>query len=99
MSYYKQPQWKRKRVVVLKRDDYLCRECVRYGKTTQATTVHHCCPLEKYHELALVSANLVSMCAKCHGSMHNKIDGTLTEAGEAWRERVKPLLEDNFHKE
>lgn len=92
MSYYKRPQWKRKRVRILKRDDYLCRECKRYGKTTEATTVHHINPLEQYPELALVSINLISFCTKCHDKMHDRTSGILTELGEQWRERVAPLL-------
>lgn len=45
MSFYKKKTWIRKREKILKRDEYLCRECKRYGKTTQATTVHHIIPL------------------------------------------------------
>ena len=40
-KFYKSKKWKTKRQSILRRDEYLCRECKRYGKTTPATTVHH----------------------------------------------------------
>lgn len=90
--FYKTSKWKAKRERILKRDEYLCRECKRYGKSTQATTVHHAYPLEQYPELALVSNNLVSMCSSCHDSMHDRTSRELTEAGEKWKQRVSPLV-------
>lgn len=91
-SFYKTAKWKRKRGGILKRDDYLCRECKRYGKTTPATTVHHVNQLERHPELALVSANLISLCNACHDSMHDRATNQLTVAGERWREKVSPHL-------
>ena len=44
-------KWKKIRAKVLRRDEYLCRECKRYGKTTLANTVHHIKPASKYPEL------------------------------------------------
>ena len=90
--FYKLMKWKRKRGTILRRDDYLCRECKRFGKTTPATTVHHINQLEQYPELALVSANLVSLCARCHDMMHDRSSGTLTALGVEWIERVSPHL-------
>ena len=91
-SFYKRPQWKRKREAILKRDDYLCRECKRYGKTTTATIVHHIIPLAwclVYKiAFALASINLVSLCSKCHGEMHNKTNDKLTVKGLAWVKRM-----------
>lgn len=92
-SFYKSQRWKHKRERVLKRDEYLCRECKRYGITTPATTVHHCYPLEQYPGLALVSANLISLCGECHDGMHDRTTGVLTEKGMAWKDRVSPRLE------
>lgn len=89
MSYYKKKTWILKRVRIFKRDDYLCRECKRYGKTTAATTVHHINPLEQYPELALVSVNLISFCTCCHDKMHDRTSGILTALGEQWRERMR----------
>ena len=34
MVFYKTAKWKNKRGKILRRDEYLCRECRRYGKLT-----------------------------------------------------------------
>ncbi|MEI7027145.1 HNH endonuclease [Paenibacillus sp. y28] len=91
--FYKSTKWLRKRETVLRRDEYLCQECKRYGRSTSATTVHHAHPLEQYPEFKLVSENLVSFCGACHDTMHNRTTDELTEAGERWKARVSPLLQ------
>jgi 5-methylcytosine-specific restriction enzyme A len=73
---------------VLKRDEYRCQECKRYGKNTEATTVHHINPLLERPELRLLSTNLLSLCGKCHDKMHDRITDKLTVLGEWWRERM-----------
>ena len=45
-DFYKNTKWKGKRERILKRDEYLFRECKRYGKSVAATTVHHVISLE-----------------------------------------------------
>lgn len=69
-SFYKSARWLEIRESVLKRDDYLCRNCKRYGKRRQATTVHHIKHLDKYPELAYDRNNLVSLCDDCHNKAH-----------------------------
>ena len=91
MIFYKTARWKNKRGKILRRDEYLCQECRRYGRTTPATTVHHVLPLEQRPELALVSQNLISLCSECHNAMHDRDTGQLTAKGFAWAERVSPL--------
>lgn len=93
MSFYKSTRWIKKREKILRRDEYLCQECKRYGKSTAATTVHHINPLEQHPLLALVNTNLVSMCSSCHDKMHDRVTDELTEAGERWREKVRHLIE------
>ncbi|WMJ78471.1 MULTISPECIES: HNH endonuclease [unclassified Sedimentibacter] len=88
MSFYKTKRWRDKRVIILKRDSYLCKECLRYGKTTPATTVHHVNPLEHNRQLALVSKNLISLCETCHNKMHDRDTHELTELGISWVERI-----------
>lgn len=87
--FYKTKQWIRKRAVILRRDEFLCRECKRYGRTTQANTVHHIYPLEDYPEYKLLNINLLSLCNKCHESMHNRFTNELTEKGKQWIKRIK----------
>jgi 5-methylcytosine-specific restriction protein A len=95
MNFYKTKQWKRKRESILRRDEYLCQECKRYGKTIQATMVHHIVPLEKRPEFKLMSWNLISLCNKCHEAMHNRNTDELSEKGIQWVERISHYLENN----
>ena len=92
-NFYKQRKWEEKRKKILRRDEYLCRECKRYGKSTPATTVHHIIPLEQRPELKLNSLNLISLCEACHNQMHDRNTNELTEKGKRWVERISPLLE------
>ena len=92
MTFYKTRKWERKRLAILRRDKYLCRECRRYGKTTPANTVHHIYPLEQRPDLALVTDNLISLCPKCHERMHDKVGNDLTVLGLRWQQRVGELI-------
>jgi 5-methylcytosine-specific restriction endonuclease McrA len=87
--FYLNKKWRRKRANVLRRDEYQCRECKRYGKVTEATVVHHCYPLESHNQYALSDWSLISLCNKCHESCHDRNSGELTVIGEQWKERVK----------
>lgn len=88
-QFYKDPRWIRKRANILRRDEYMCRQCKRYGKTTAATTVHHIHPLDQRPDLALVNDNLLSLCNKCHDGMHDRNSRELTELGMEWVGRIK----------
>lgn len=70
MELYKSAKWKRKRAAILKRDRYMCQWCKRYGRTVEATTVHHIKHADEYPELAYVDDNLVSLCDACHNKAH-----------------------------
>lgn len=95
-SFYKSKRWLKKRPRILRRDEYCCQECRRYGKTTLATVVHHIFPFELYPLLALVNENLISLCHKCHEQMHNRITNELTAKGIAWKKRVEKEIEKYF---
>lgn len=69
-AFYKRRKWQRKRIVILKRDGYLCQRCKRYGKIVEATTVHHIKHLDEFPELAYDNDNLISLCKDCHGKEH-----------------------------
>jgi len=68
--FYTTTKWKKKRASVLKRDGYLCQDCLRYGRRTEATEVHHIDFLENAPEKALDSDNLISLCRTCHNKRH-----------------------------
>lgn len=67
---HKSMRWKRKREQILRRDDYLCQDCKRYGKRVDATEVHHIKHVDEYPELAYQNDNLISLCAACHNKRH-----------------------------
>ncbi|NOJ73896.1 HNH endonuclease [Paenibacillus alvei] len=93
-GFHKTTKWKRKRVKILRRDEYRCQESKRYGKTEPATTVHHIYPIELYPELALTDWNLLSLSARKHNAMHIRDSHELTELGKYWQERVKDKFEE-----
>lgn len=70
MELYKSVKWKRKREAILKRDEYMCQRCKRYGRMVEATVVHHIKHADEYPELAYVDENLVSLCDACHNKAH-----------------------------
>jgi 5-methylcytosine-specific restriction endonuclease McrA len=78
-TFYKSRAWQRKREAILRRDKYICQNCKRYGRNTEATTVHHIIHLEDAPELALDNDNLVSLCAACHNKLHPE------KGGHYWR--------------
>lgn len=87
---YKSKRWRRKRMRILRRDGFRCRECGRYGLAVDATTVHHAWPAEDFPELEWEDWNLISLCNGCHGAMHDRVSGALTDLGLSWRRRVSP---------
>lgn len=92
MNFYNTKKWKDKRLKILRRDKYICVECKRYGKITEATTVHHIYPYELYPELRLDTKNLISLCEKCHNEMHNRKNHEITKKGKELQKRISPLL-------
>lgn len=93
-DFYRTTKWTKKRANVLRRDEYLCRECKRYGKTTAATTVHHIFPLEHYPQYGMKSSNLYSCCATCHNSFHDRDSHELTDKGMKLLERMRNQIEE-----
>lgn len=85
---YKDKKWLRKRQSILRRDNYLCRECTRYGKTTQANTVHHVKSAEDSPELYLADKNLYSCCGSCHNTFHDRVTNELTDKGLKLVDRI-----------
>ena len=58
--------WNRLRIQALNRDHWLCQFCLREGRLTYASEVHHLVPVEADPSLALELSNLVSLCRTCH---------------------------------
>lgn len=58
--------WRRLRLVALRRDNYLCLECLKTGRPTPAEEVHHIVGIDIAPELRLDLENLASVCGPCH---------------------------------
>lgn len=58
--------WRQLRLVALRRDDYLCLECLKTGRPTAAQEVHHIQSIDMAPELRLDIDNLASVCKPCH---------------------------------
>ena len=89
MKTYHNRAWRSKRKQILKRDNFLDKELLRYGRRIEADTVHHIYPLEFYPELALVDWNLISLSKENHNAMHNRSDHNLSPRGVALQKRFK----------
>lgn len=74
-AFLRSAKWRKFRGAILRRDDYLCKRCRRYGRRVQATEVHHIKPRDEYPELALAPENCVSLCKACHRAMHPEKGG------------------------
>lgn len=73
--FYTSKRWRRKRRYILARDGFLCQECKKYGKNTDAKIVHHIKEIEDYPELSMRDSNLISVCASCHNKLHPEKGG------------------------
>lgn len=88
VEFYKTRRWVKLRLAILRRDNYQCQRCRRYGKLTQATHVHHIMPREDFPALQWEPSNLVSLCARCHELMHDRLTGELTAEGANFARRM-----------
>lgn len=93
--YYGARIWKSLRERVLRRDKYLCRYCLRYGKRKEATHVHHIVPADTSELLRYKDFNLISLCRLCHEQMHLREEHKLSKKGltlvyELVREKKAP---------
>ena len=75
MFDYNDKKWKAKSKAILRRDNYECRECRKYGRIRTATTVHHIKHVDEFPELAFDNDNLISLCSACHNKQHPEKGG------------------------
>ena len=73
-AFYKSGAWQKCRAVAIRRDSFLCQDCLKAGKITPAEEVHHIKELTRENigdaAVTLNLDNLVSLCRKCHGARH-----------------------------
>ena len=75
---YNNTNWKKVRDAYMKQNP-LCEECLKQGKVTPATSVHHLkSPFSKgeiNYTLLLEYENLMAICHECHGKLHAQEQG------------------------
>lgn len=69
--FYSSHPWVTLREFKLQQDP-LCEACLKRGRSTLATDVHHLADRKSHPELSLDFANLMSLCKACHNSMRRK---------------------------
>ena len=74
-NYYNNKKHREWREKVLRKDKYLCQECLRYGKKVTATHAHHIKPVDEYPELRYKVENGRALCLKHHNKMHPEKGG------------------------
>ena len=78
---YNNTKWRKVRELHLKSQP-LCQECLRKGKVTPADQVHHINGFIEHGAInwamAYDDANLESICAECHGLLHQQEKGYST---------------------
>lgn len=75
-QFYSSAKWRKKREMILRRDNYLCVHCKRYGRLTKRTEVHHILHVDEFPELRFDNDNLVSLCKRCHNKEHPEKGGS-----------------------
>lgn len=100
--FYQTEDWKRLRDAVLMDAHYECEDCVKRGKYSRATLVHHEMEVKKRPDLALskfyrdargnLKKNLWALCFACHERRH---DRAWSGQGEA-RNEEKQLNEERW---
>lgn len=88
---YENKRWDNLRKTILRRDEYMCQECKRYGRLREGSHVHHIFPAETYEEYRYKTWNLITLCQACHNKMHDRDTHQLSKAGEELLERTRRL--------
>ena len=68
---YNDPTYKKFRLDVLKRDKFTCQMCKKRGKKTRLN-VHHIMKWSSAASLRFDVDNGITLCKKCHDSVHGK---------------------------
>lgn len=90
---YQSAKWKKKRKKILRMDGYICQIAKRYGRTEEATVVHHIYPADEYPEYAWCDWNLISVSLATHNKLENRETGELTKMGMELQRRTVPGID------
>lgn len=69
-KFYQSNQWKSVRLAALIRDNYLCQDCIKEKKITEAQHVHHIEEVKDNWDRRYDIENVVSLCPPCHNRRH-----------------------------
>ena len=73
-EFYHSAAWRTLRDAIIRRDTFLCQDCLKAGRLTPAEEVHHIQPLTpeniKDPQVALNPELLISVCRECHQTRH-----------------------------
>ncbi|MBS4750332.1 HNH endonuclease [Carnobacteriaceae bacterium zg-ZUI78] len=89
----KTTRWKKFRQRILRRDNFLCQESLRFGKSEQAEMVHHIFPVSEYPELEFVEWNCLSLTNKMHNTFHDRNSNKIIKNGLHWQKKRKREFE------
>lgn len=70
--FYQSKAWAEARGLALKRDNFLCVQCLKTGTIKEADVVHHIIEVKDDFTKALELDNLESICHKHHNAVHKK---------------------------
>ena len=87
---YSGSKWKRKQKHILRMDGYKDRIAAMFGRTEEATIVHHIYPAKSYPEYEWCDWNLISVSKKTHNKLENRNTGKLTKLGFDLMRNTKP---------
>ena len=90
MLDYEGSRWKKKSRHILRLDGYKCQVAKMYGRTEEATIVHHIYPVKEYPQYEWDDWNLISVSRGSHNKLENRLTGELTELGEELKRRTIP---------
>lgn len=92
-------RWRQLRQRTIEAASGLCQRCLREGRVSGATEVHHIRPVESVRDplvmerLAYDPANLMALCHRCHQEIHSEMGkGSREERRKRTQEEV-----DRFH--
>lgn len=71
-EFYASSAWRAVRRMALRRDKWLCQDCLKRGRVQPADTVHHVVEVKDDWSRRLELGNLVSLCAGCHNARHKR---------------------------
>ncbi|TFI70087.1 HNH endonuclease signature motif containing protein [Carnobacterium divergens] len=72
---YSTDRWKKTRLIVLKRDNYICQECLRRDLVEPGNVVHHKVEARENIELFFDLDNLETISITCHNKEHPERSG------------------------